>query len=291
LFGYIKPFKPQLRMCEYDTYKAMYCGLCGQLGKSFGCAARLTLSYDFTFLCMLHSALGEESPEFSRRSCYVNPLKKVPVCAESEALRFSADTATIMIYYKLLDNMHDERGIARLGWSCLHPFVRGAYKKAAAARPDCDRAISRSVAEQTRLEEEGCSNVDSAADPTARAMADIFVLLSSDGRRRRILERLGYLVGRFVYLCDALDDLEEDLRTGSYNPYALGYGLQKDDPAEKREQVAARARESLNATAAEAAKAFDLLDITAFRPILENVLFLGMAASIREILAKKEKIR
>ena len=32
MFGYVKPCSAQLRVCEYETYKAVYCGLCKQLG-------------------------------------------------------------------------------------------------------------------------------------------------------------------------------------------------------------------------------------------------------------------
>ena len=44
MFGYIKPFKGMLRVCEYETYKAVYCGLCKQLGGEYGPFARLPLS-------------------------------------------------------------------------------------------------------------------------------------------------------------------------------------------------------------------------------------------------------
>ena len=33
MFGYIKPFKPELKVREFDTYQAFYCGLCRQLCK------------------------------------------------------------------------------------------------------------------------------------------------------------------------------------------------------------------------------------------------------------------
>ena len=73
VFGYIKPWKPQLRICEFDTYKAIYCGLCKQLSHSYGPFARLTLSYAFTFLALLDMALKDESPQFKTENCLYNP--------------------------------------------------------------------------------------------------------------------------------------------------------------------------------------------------------------------------
>ena len=56
MFGYVKPYKPELRVRELEEYKAVYCGLCRELGQSFGLFARFTLSYDFAFLAMLKTA-------------------------------------------------------------------------------------------------------------------------------------------------------------------------------------------------------------------------------------------
>ena len=32
------------------------------------------------------------------------------------------------------------------------------------------------------------------------------------------LRRMGFFLGKFIYLCDAYEDLEEDLTEGRYNP-------------------------------------------------------------------------
>ena len=45
MFGYIKTCTPQLRLCEWEAYRGIYCGLCRTLGRRFGPLARLTLSY------------------------------------------------------------------------------------------------------------------------------------------------------------------------------------------------------------------------------------------------------
>ena len=83
MFGYVKTCTPQLRICEWEAYRGVYCGLCRTLGHRFGPLARLTLSYDFTFLAMLDMALREEPPEYRRRSCGVNPLRRCPHCEEN----------------------------------------------------------------------------------------------------------------------------------------------------------------------------------------------------------------
>lgn len=275
MFGYVKPFKPELKICEFDAYKAVYCGLCGQLGKAFGPAARLTLSYDFTFLSMLYFAVSGEDANVSDRRCFVNPLKKTPCLGDSEALRFGADIAAIMLYYKLLDNIADSGPPGKIGWSLLRPLISPSHKKAASAKPEAEEIIRESVKRQAGIEARGCPSLDEAADPTADAMSKLCGLIPCDGKTNRILSRFGYFVGRFVYLCDALDDLESDLKRGRYNPLIARFFPDKTDmrPLEDAKRFA---RESINMTIGEAAVAYDLLELHAFKPILDNIVSLGM---------------
>lgn len=290
MFGYVKPRMPELKVKELDAYKAVYCGLCGQLGRSFGPAARLTLSYDFTFLAMLHWSVTDEKPCVRRRRCYFNPLKRLPVCTGGEPLSLGADVAAIMLYYKLLDNIQDSGFPGKIGWGALRPFAGHAWKKAVASRPECEALVAGSVARQRELELALTPSVDEACEPTAAALGGIFRRLSGDADTRRVLERLGYLVGRYIYLCDALDDMEEDALTGGYNPYVLRFGL-KDAGEVAWRQAREEAAASLNMTIGEAERTLALLTLGDFAPILENIVTMGLRGSVDEILSKKEQIR
>lgn len=286
MFGYVKPFKPQLKICEFETYKSVYCGLCGQLGKSFGMAARLTLSYDFTFLSMLHIGLSGEAPDMDICRCYVNPLKKTPCVKNSRALGFGADIAAIMLYYKLLDNIADSGFLGKIGWSLLRPFAASARKKAAARMSGADEIIRESMRLQSVVEAGASPGLDEASQASADAMSKLFMLLPADEVTLRVLSRFGYFLGRFVYICDALDDVEADLAHGGYNPLILRFDLKESD-APQLEKAYNYARESLYMTIGEATKAYDLLELSSFRPILDNIVELGMKNSVDEIFSKK----
>jgi len=242
--------------------------------------------------------------DFKKGRCFVNPLKKQLVCQHSDALSFAADTAVIMLHYKLLDNIRDGGIFSKLGGGIMGPAVRAAHRKASRTQPKCDEIISAAMERQTELERRLCDSVDEAAQPTADALGAICVLLSEDPDKRRILERLGYFVGRYVYLCDALDDLEKDIATGNYNPFALRYGLtgksglveaeknslvKQAESSGELDRVRTQAKESLYATIAECAKAYDLLCPGPFHPVLDNIFQMGMQGSVGEILSKKEK--
>ena len=57
MFGYVRPFKGEMLVKEYDAYKGVYCQLCRALGKYYGFPMRLTLSYDCTPVSYTHLTL------------------------------------------------------------------------------------------------------------------------------------------------------------------------------------------------------------------------------------------
>ncbi len=287
MFGYIKPCQPQLRVCELEAYKAVYCGLCRQLGRSFGLLARFTLSYDTTFLALLAMGVSEGEPDLSPGRCPFNPAKRMAVCRDHPALALSADVAALILYWKLRDDLSDEGPAKRLLARMALLLVRGPYSAAARRRPELAKAFEKMTREQTRLEAERCTNLDQAAEPTAAALAEVFASLSEAESQRRVLTRLGYLVGRYVYLADALDDLEKDREEGRYNPLLLAHGQEGTDLPELRQ----RSLGSLYLTIGEAERTYRLLEVRRFAPILENILTLGMMGTADSLARGEETER
>ena len=280
MFGYIRAYKPELRVKEFEMYKAIYCTLCKRLGKNYGVLARLTLSYDFTFLALLDLSLKEGCIETKRKCCAFNPLKKCNYCKETGSeFDFSSAAAMIMLYYKIEDNITDEKGIKRLGYLAIKPFFFSAYKKAKVKFPYIDEIMAEYIKEQSAFEKGKIYDADRAADPTAKALAGLFELLSDDATQKRILNRLGYSLGRYIYLIDAVADLEKDKKSGNYNPY-----LSVPDA-----EIKQRAMAQLNLTAAQAQSAFELLDIYKFRDILGNIVYLGLEETAKSVLQNDKK--
>lgn len=275
MFGYVKVYQPELKMGEFEHYRGVYCALCKQLGKRYGFLARMTLSYDFTFLALFYMALGDDCPGFKKGRCAFNPLKKRTRCCGGPALEDAADAAALLVYYKTRDTIADSGFWKRLGARCLLPFVSAGRKKAARAKPELDAVMADCMRLQAGLEQAKSPSVDAAAEPTARMLAYLAAAAARDEREKRILDRFGYCLGRWIYLIDAADDLEEDLQNGSYNAFALSRRLTAGDAAALGE-ARRYAEGSLNATLAECEAAYNLLDIRRFDGILRNVLELGL---------------
>lgn len=288
MFGYIKPYKPELKVKEFDTYQAVYCGLCRQLGEAFGPFAKLTLSYDFTFLAMAAMALREEFCGFGKARCMANPLKKKVCAVPCGDLSFAAGCAMILFYHKLRDNIADTRGPKKLPYYLLLPFAAGARKKAVKRWPEVDGIFSQMMREQAELEAARTPSVDRAAEPTAAAMSRMVQLLAEDETQKRVLARFGYLLGRWIYLMDALDDLEDDRKSGGYNAFLLRLG---DEPPtdEKLRELREYGKGVLNVTVAEMGVTYELLELRRYKSILDNILYLGLPHSAEEMLRREGK--
>ncbi len=274
MFGYVKPCRPQLRVCELQAYKAVYCGLCVQLGRAFGVTARFTLSYDATFLALVGMAVSGEEPDIRPGRCPFNPLRKEPICQPNPSLSFSADAAALLLYHKLRDDLSDKGFWGRMGARTALFVFRRVWRDAAGRQPELARIFEEQMERQRGLEQARTPDADQAADPTARMLAAVLPLLDPD--QSRVLERLGYLVGRYIYLADALDDLEADRDSGGYNPFLL-----REGSLEEQKQAGLR---SLYLTIGEAGTTFQLLEVRRFGPILENILTLGIHETADSLL-------
>ena len=130
MFGYVRVNKPELRVREYEFYRASYCGLCRSMGKCTGQCSRMTLSYDFAFLALLRIALTKDTTEFDSKRCIAHPLKKRSYMKRNPTLEYCAGAAALLNYHKVRDDLSDERGIKRLRAVALIPFMSYSRKRA-----------------------------------------------------------------------------------------------------------------------------------------------------------------
>lgn len=262
LFGYIRPVEANLRVSELDCYKGVYCGMCRELSSAFGPLARFTLSYDFTFAAMLFAAVGESEVSFVPARCPYQPFHRTPHLAGCEALSFCGDVAMLLLDFKCIDNIEDTAPVGQIKWRAARLLTGQAAERAGRRRPEAMRAVALAIERQRAVEHSPSPTLDQCCYPSAAALGELFALMAEQTSVKRILNRLGTMLGRYVYLCDAIDDLEEDRRRGGFNP------LFRYDPE--------RFPELLSVTIHEVCKAYCLLEPRQFRPILDNIIFEGL---------------
>lgn len=286
MFGYVRAYKPELKIKDYEAYKSVYCTLCTKLGRRYGILSRMTLSYDFTFFAIVRLAASKKCPGFFKGRCCFNPLKKCVKCSgNDDEFDYTCAVAMIMLYYKLKDDISDNGFLKKLLSCFLYPFGAYVHNKAKKRFPDAEACVKKAIDAQREAESEKTQSVDKASHPTAQAMAEL-ISYGFEGDTKTVLERIGYCVGRWVYISDALDDFEKDCKSGSYNTFAERCGYRCDNEQVNRE-IYESAKRLLNQSSDEAYIAYELLDCESFKPIIENILDCGMNDCTQKILERK----
>ena len=270
MFGYIRPLKGELKVKEYEQYKAVYCGLCHRLKQKYGFCARFVINFDFTFLAMLLGASGEAKYEYKR--CSASPFKKKCCAVRDQGLDIAADFSVILYYWKLKDTAQDETFFKKLGAYGASLLLKRAYNKAGANAPDFDRAVIKNLQELRQLEAAQSASIDETADKFAAILCCAANYMENENDRR-ILSQLFYHVGRIIYLLDAVDDLKDDYKSGSYNPLIYRFELTSSELApQDRKTMAA----TLAHSQAMLASAFALLDMGTYSDVIANIIYDGL---------------
>lgn len=267
MFGYVRARQDTLTPEGLAGYESAYCGLCHTLGRRRGPVARLFLNYDFVFLAMLLAPPDFGGAEGCRR-CLLHPVRGKPACSGGDWLDVVADESVILTYWKLRDSMHDDGFTHRNAARIMTFFLRRAYRGAQNAQPAFDSRVAECLGELNVLEAERCPSIDRTADCFARllaAAAPATGWISQD----RAIEQLLYHLGRWIYLIDGVDDLEEDRRAGRYNPVAARF-------PDWTQEDQAYLRRTMDHSLRLAGSAFQLLPSSAWTPEVENILYSGL---------------
>ncbi len=283
MFGYIKTDKGELKVKEYELYRGLYCSLCKALSKRYGVLSRLILSYDMTFLVLVRLSQKGLSPSFKAGHCPFNPAKKCNYCTNAESeYDYVCAVAVLMFYYKIKDNIKDSAVFKKLLFYFLLPLAARWKRKATKLFPQLEAIISNAIDEQEKTEKQKTASPDMAAHNSAAALGKIFSFGFDE--KEQELYRFGYFVGRWVYLLDALDDIESDIKHKSYNVFINKYSLEKFEltPDIEHEIVA-----TLNQSSAEAIKAFKSTGCGLLGEIIENILYGGMQIAVENVLKGK----
>ena len=283
MLGYVRAFKPELKIKDYELYKGIYCSLCRALGRNYSPVAQLFLSYDFAFATVLRLAVAEECCTFSQKRCPYNPAKKCLICTGKDELDFCAHAVIITVFYKVLDNLHDGGIKSKLIAAILYPVIFLMHKKAARLAPEIDKIIGESINKQAEIEKKENAGIDEAAHPSANALGKV-IAFGLDEKNVSALYTVGYMVGRYVYILDAADDLENDIKTNSFNPFRSEFNIVKRP--EYTDAFLKKAEEMLNLTHSNALDALDSFEKKRFEDILENIVFDGLTASSKKVLNK-----
>ncbi len=216
MFGYVTPDKPNLFMKDFVLFRANYCGVCHAMKRESGQLARLTVNYDIAFFsAFFHDLLGVER-KIVMKGCILNP-KKRPIVDETPLMREIARFNLILAGIKLQDDRADGDGgfFKRL-------LFRRAIKRARKASPEL-ALLADECSQRQLAEEKNGAFLNAAAEPFSDMMKKVFRYFAGD-KTSSSVEKLGYLLGKYVYFMDALDDYDEDAKRNRFNAFRRTFG-------------------------------------------------------------------
>ncbi len=273
MFGYVIANPDSLTPEELNRYKSCYCGLCRTLKSRHGSLARLTLTYDMTFLILLLESMYEPEIETGEERCAAHPVH-AHMWSASEVTEYAADMNILLAYQNLMDDWNDEhRYISRAEAG----LIAGSYREAAARFPGKSEFIEKCLAQLADVEKRGETDPDAGAKCFGALMGELFVYYPQDTLWGPRLRRFGEELGEFIYIMDAVLDLEGDRQHGRYNPIAE-YAKGKTE-----EEL----HSMLTMLIGECAAVFELLPIVRDADIMRNILYSGVWTRYNAEMARR----
>ena len=274
MFGYVVMNKPEIKFKDFDMYRSFYCGLCRELKERYGLSGQITLTYDMTFVILLLSGLYEPPTKKGSTRCIVHPVRRQPV-RKNAITEYAADMNIFLTYYKCKDDWNDERSIPGFAFGKL---LEGKEKKSEKLWGKKVQTIVSCLDELSALEKENATDIDRVSGCFGRIMAEIFAY--REDVWEPTLRRMGFYFGKFIYLLDAYDDVEEDVKKENYNPFSKDYIIKGFDD---------RVKSMLMMMMAETCREFEKLPIIKYTDILRNILYSGVWCRFENVSGKRKK--
>lgn len=271
------PLKGELKVRELDIFKGYYCGVCTSLGK-INYPTKYILNYDMTFLALFLSSINYETDRPKRRFCGYK-ISKVNYF-ENKFIDYAAYMNIILANRKLIDDYNDDKNYLSLMLSKIFDVRNNKDFKEKIDRIDAN------LLEMSKLERENSSDIDRLSHLFGEITKETFDIL--DNRTGEVLKYLGYNLGRWIYVIDALDDLEGDIKNNKYNPIKYAFEFKGEEIKEFKDKIIDNIRFMLYSYLENITKAYELIDLRKNKGILDNIIYLSLADKTEKVL-KGEK--
>lgn len=287
MFGYVKPDVKELLVKEHEFYKSTYCGICRSMKKHTGALSTVTITYDSVFLALVRMAYMPDSElGSSMRRCVAHPFKKKCMLTDNSAIEYTARAFAILSYYKMKDDLADEKLAKRMLVSAVRPILNHAKKKAD-LKPLAEIVRDR-LEKISAIEKERRPSIDEPAELFGELLGEIFAY-GLEGSDRLVTYECGFHLGKFILLADAIDDYDTDLKDGKYNPFVIAYGG-KALTRENKQNVK-------TALLLECKKLENAVNLIPFgnkitiENIVRNIIYLGLTKRIEFLDKDKEEAK
>jgi len=287
MFGYVTPYKMELKIKDYEMFKAYYCGLCISIKNNFSNLCRMTLNYDMTFLGILLDSLEYSKHKYVVTRCMAHPMKKKPKVIDNKALDYAAFCNVALVYYKLLDDYNDDNSLNK---KFISMYIKKFINKSKDDLSPILVNIEENINKLSSLEKsQDAISIDELSDPFASLTAFIISYYYKNENFFNDLYNLGYNLGRWIYIIDAFDDLKEDIEKHKFNAINKAFNAENLSYDELIIKQGNRIEFNLLMSANTTVEALDKLPINKNKDLLFNILQLGLMNKIETIKSRSDK--
>lgn len=287
MFGYVMPCKMELKIRDYEKFKAYYCGLCLSLKNNFGNVSRFALNYDMTFLGVLLDSLDKNKNSYINSGCIAHPIGKRLKIVDNKAIDYAAFCNTSLMYFKLLDDYEDNNSLhSKLLSLTIKKFVKTSDIN---LKPLIDY-MENKLNELYTLEKSMESfSIDEISDKFADLTGFIISYYFKEEEFKETLYNLGYSLGRWIYIIDAYDDLQEDMKKKKFNAINKAFNEENLPYEEFVNLIRERVELNLILSADSCLRALDNLPLAKNEELLYNILQLGLMEKMERIKMRSEE--
>ena len=214
MFGYTFPIEHTMSSEDLAAYRAYYCETCHHLREDYGFIPTLTVNYEMTFASLFFNSILEEGEKIhyipKKHFCIIRKS-----ASHTELMHKMTAYSILVANNSLLDDKMDGSSLkANLGLLGLNR----AITKAKNEFPDYDEAILKGYEKLREIEASGECDPVVMGGYSAQSMLDVLDIMLGDrfdSRMRELFRNLGI----WVYVMDAIEDLDDDKNEGTYNPF------------------------------------------------------------------------
>ena len=274
MFGYIIVNKGDMKFKEFDIYHSYYCGLCQSLKERHGALGQISLTYDLTVIALLLTSLYEPETQEATVKCIAHPFEKHTI-RQNEFSAYAADMNVLFTYYKCADDWEDDKKVSKLIYG---GSLKKNYRRLCSLYGEKAKNIDNLMQKLSQAEKKQTTDVDYMAGLFGAVMGELMTPKKDEWHES--LYTLGSYLGKYIYLLDAYEDIEEDIRKHRYNPLIQQY--HNPDFDEEIKMI-------LTMMMSGCCKEFEKLPIIENVEILRNILYSGVWYRYEAVRQKREQ--
>lgn len=254
MFGLMKSSRSVESQEQFRKHRFQYCGTCKTIGSIYGNKMRSALNSDAVFLGELLNSLCDngENKEYPSAFDSINCLSLPKQEEIPAAFQYAATVNVLLTEVKVDDNIEDSFPFL---WMWLKKLLSKGFKRAANKLKvwkfpindiwnwACEQKKRERVLIESQFNKpaEPLKFLDHLSEPTAQMTAIAFAHGAKFMNKSGIVDQLfkmGYELGKIVYILDAYEDFSKDVKRARFNALRTAYNItDKMLPQHIREDV------------------------------------------------------